>query len=150
MRRFTLLVVLVAAACRTVPMSTSQGGAASPKAAIDRFIGAANAQDVQALLSAWGDEKGSRRERSSNKDQRTEDERAAIVLICHLKNTAYTIQDSNPIAGGRTIADVDISQGTNKARVRFTVARAPSAGFFVADFDIITLQHAGFCSQKKS
>ncbi|MBI1809256.1 MAG: hypothetical protein HYR75_05100 [Gemmatimonadetes bacterium] len=153
MRRFTLLLLL-AVGCRSAGVGTPSAGSKSPGAAsqtvaIDRFIAAGNAQDVQALLAAWGDENGSRRDHETTAAERAEDERNAIILICHLKNTTHQIQDSKPGAGGRTFYDVDMTQGTAHARVRFTVAETPSRQYFVADFDVVTMQHAGFCSNKK-
>ncbi len=144
-----MLLLLLAAGCRTVPMGTSRAGAPSPRVAIDRFIAAANAQDVQAFLGVWGDEKGARRERSSSQAQRNEDERSAIILICHLKNTTYQVLESNPVAGNRSVFDVDLSQGAAHAKARFTVASTPDKAYYVADFDVVALQHAGFCSNSK-
>ena len=145
MRRFTWLLLL-AVGCRTMARGTPATGAASPRVAIDRFIAAANAQDVQALLGAWGDEKGARLDRSSTLAERTQDERSAIILICHLRNSTYKIGDSTPVAGERTVFDVDMNQGTAHATVRFTVASTPAHRYFVEDFDLVTMQHAGFCS----
>lgn len=148
MRRFTWLLLL-AMGCRSMGRGTPAAGATSPSVAIDRFIAAANAQDVQALLGAWGDEQGARLDRSSSPAERTQDERSAIILICHLRNSTYKIGDSTPVAGDRTVFDVAMSQGTAHATVRFTVASTPAHRFFVADFDLVTMQHAGFCSNKK-
>jgi hypothetical protein len=143
-RRIAVLLLLVSA-CRTVAVvpDNSMPGAATPRAAVDRFLAASKAQDMQALGAVWGDEKGALRDRT---DRAQMEKRELIMLQCLRHDQAVV---SSPVrgAGGHQVFSVDLTQAKLTATSAFTVARGPSDRWYVADFDIVALQNKGFCSR---
>ena len=142
-RRLSVLLVLVAA-CRAAPMGSALTGAESPRAAVERFLAAARAQDLQALGAVWGDEKGATRERIP----RPQLEELQIIQLCLLKHEQSHIADPAVALGGRLTMQVDLTQGSLTANVKFTVAKGPSNRWYVADFDAVALQNKGFCKRR--
>ena len=143
MKRIALLLVL-ASACRTVrvPDSTLTGGA-NPRAAVDRFLAGARAQDLQAVGAVFGNERGPLREHA---DRATVERQLLIQLQC-LRHDKATISQPSRGEGGREIFTVDMTQGSLTASPQFTVVRGPSDRWYVEIFDIVKLQNKGFCGK---
>jgi hypothetical protein len=141
-RRLAVILVL-AAACHTAPVGNSLGGAESPRAAVEKYLAAARAQDLQALGVVWGDEKGPTRDRIP----RTQLDQLELIHICLLKHDQARISEPSQSVGGRFTMQVDLTQGQLKANVKFTAAKGPSDRWYVQDFDSQLLQNAGFCKK---
>jgi len=143
-RRLTLLLVL-AAACRSVPLGTATvAGADSQAGAVERFLAAARANDIRALSDMWGDESGPTR----NKLPTQELERRELIMVCLLQHDQSRIAPSSRTEGGRFVMQVELSQGQLKATSKFTVAKGPSERWYVQDFETVPLQSKGFCKAK--
>ena len=155
MKRSILLLVLVAA-CGTVPVGnpgsagtassgTANGaaGASSPRGALDLFLSAAKAQDLQALSSVWGDENGAARDRNP----RREFEQSQLVLLCLVHNDQAKVGDLRQAENGRFVTTVDMRQGPSKATVSYTLAKTPAGRWFVQSVDTKSLQNSGFCTK---
>lgn len=141
MRRLTLLLA-VAVSCRSVPVGPPSG-AESPKAAVDRFLAAAQAQDIQAMSAVWGDESGPTREKIG----RQELERRELIMVCLLTHDQARVAEAQRSEGGRLVMQVELRQGPLTATSSFTVAKGPSARWYVQDFETIPLQNKGFCQK---
>ena len=145
MRRLTLVLV-VATACRAATPAPAGGaltGADSPRAALDQFLAAARAQDIQALSVVWGDESGPAR----NKFARQELERRELIMVSCLKYDQTRISAPSVAEGGRQAFQVELKQAQLTATPRFTAARGPSNRWYVQDFEVQVLQNAGFCKR---
>ena len=141
-RRLAVILVL-AAACHTAPAGSSLGGADSPRSAVEKYLAAARAQDLQALGAVWGDEKGPARDNLP----RQELEKREFVMLCLLKHDQARIGDPVAAVGGRFTMQVDLTQGQLKANVTFTAAKGPSNRWYVENFDSTLLQNTGFCKK---
>jgi len=142
-RRIVVLLVLVSA-CRTVTVSdNSLTGAASPRAAIDRFLAAARGQDIQALGAEFGDSKGALRDHS---DRVTTERRLLIMLQC-LRHDKAVVSGPDHGEGGTQLFSVDFTQGTLTATVKFRTIKGPSDRWYVEEFEIVALQNKGFCGK---
>ncbi|MFI5243609.1 MAG: hypothetical protein ACHQQR_00165 [Gemmatimonadales bacterium] len=137
------MILVLAAACHTAPAGSSLGGAESPRAAVEKYLAAARAQDLQALGVVWGDEKGPTRDHLP----REELEKREFVMLCLLKHDQARIGEPVAAVGGRYTMQVELTQGQVKANVKFTVAKGPSNRWYVQDFDSQLLQNAGFCKK---
>ena len=135
------MILVLATACRTVPAGNSLGGAESPRAAVEKYLAAARAQDLQALGAVWGDEKGPTRDRIP----RTQLDQLELIQLCLLKHDQARVGDPAVAIGGRFTMQVNLTQGQLQANVRFTVAEGPSNRWYVEDFDSQLLQNTGFC-----
>jgi hypothetical protein len=143
-RRFAVVLVLAAACRSSAPTSGgSLVGAASPRQAVEQYLAAARAQDLQALGAVWGDEKGATRDRTP----RPQLEQLEFVQLCLLRHDQARIGEPTAAPGGRFTLQVDMAQGTLNANVKFTTARGPSNRWFVQDFDATLLQNKGFCKR---
>ena len=153
MRRLTLSLLLLSA-CKTVQvpvglgtapgvtvMASSGAGADSPRAAVETYLAAAKAQDLQALTTVWGDERGSIRNTAPREDV----EKRAIIVSCFLKTTSATVGEPSRSEGARLMLPTQLTQGKATANPKFTVTQGPGSRWFVVDFDMTMLQNKGFC-----
>jgi hypothetical protein len=152
----SILLLVLAAACRTVPVgnpgpsgmssagaASGAAGASSPRGALDLFLAAAKSQDLQALSSVWGDENGAARDRNP----RREFEQSQLVLLCLVHNDQAKVGDLRQAENGRFVTMVDMVQGKSKATISYTVAKTPTGRWFVQSVDTKTLQNSGFCTK---
>ena len=141
MRRGAALAALfaLAAACRGGPMGsapTPSTGAATPQAAVEMMLAAAQAQDLQGISAVWGNEEYMTRDRVS----RDELEKRAIIMSCLMRHTSQKVGAAQLKGGARYIVDVDLTQATSTARTTFEVAKTPSGRWLVADVNVVPLQ----------
>jgi hypothetical protein len=150
-KRIAFVLVLAAAACRTVPVSTTTGatagaaatGGATPRDAVDRFLSAARAQDLQALGAVFGNDQGPLRDHAD----RSVVERQLLIQLQCLRHDKATVSAPVRGPGGTDIFTVDLAQGTLAASPKFTVIRGPENRWYVEVFEIVELQNKGFCSK---
>ncbi len=159
MRRLPHALVLLTA-CKTVsvpaPVTVGPGstiisapagavasgdGAPTPRAAVETYLAAAKAQDIQAMSSVWGDETGSIRKTRG----RDEVEKRAIIVSCFLKTSTATVGEPSRGEGARLLVPTTLTQGKVSASPKFTVTQGPGQRWFVMDFDMTLLQNRGFC-----
>ncbi len=115
-------------------------GAASSEGAVQQFLFAAKAQDLQAISAVWGNEESLVRDR----EERRAMERRLIIINCHLKHDESRIGPAERGEGGRVLHRVDLTQGELKASPVFTTVRnAKSGRWFVETFDLTPLK--SFC-----
>jgi hypothetical protein len=140
-RALSLLMVLVAtAACRRT-VGGPEAGATSSAAAVEQFLSAAKAQDLQAMSAVWGNAVSPMRERVD----RQELERRLLIMTCHLRHDTSRIGAAQPAVAGKLTHRVDLTQGDKKASPEFTTVRnAKSGRWFVEDFEFASL--ASFCT----
>lgn len=133
MRRIVLVAMLfMAAACRP-RFGGDATGAGSSDGAIQQFLFAAKAQDLQAMSAVWGDAEAPTRDRVD----RTEMERRLIIMTCHLRHDESRIGPGQPGAGGTVVHRVELTQGEKKASPAFTTVRNTRSGrWYVADFEL--------------
>lgn len=142
MKRYAAFLILVAAGCRTVPLTTAVG-ASTPRGAVEQMLAAAAAQDLQAISAVWGSEAGLARD---NLD-RAEVESRTFIMACVLRSDSRQFRDPTPAGNGRVFVPVDLTQGTNKGSTRFETARTRDGRWLVANVELQTLQNSGFCTR---
>ena len=79
------------------------GRRAGARPALDAFLGAIRAKDLQALGAIWGDKDGAIRD--SKRISRDELEKRELLLMCYFSHDSYTVL--NDEAGGRRRAQDD-------------------------------------------
>jgi hypothetical protein len=139
-KRTMLLLALTVAACRSgsgSAASSSSGaasnlpGAAAPRQAVERFLGAAKSQDLQELSIAWGTSKGPARDQF----ERTELEKRLIVMQGCYDSDKHRIIDEQPGDNGKRILRVELTKGVLTKTPRFTTVKGPSDRWYVEDAD---------------
>jgi hypothetical protein len=139
-KRTILLLVLAAAACRSgssaAPSSSSAPaanlpGAAAPRQAVERFLGAAKSQDLQELSIAWGTSKGPARDQF----ERSELEKRLIVMQGCYDVEKHRIIDEQAGDNGKRVLRVELTKGAITKTPRFTTVKGPSDRWYVEDAD---------------
>jgi hypothetical protein len=127
--RKLLMGLLVAAAACTTRTTTLPSPATpapvvaaptAPRPALDAFLAAVKAQDLQAMSNIWGDKDGSVRE--SGKMGREEIERREIILMCYFKHDKYRVLGDSPSVDGERILQVELTKGTLSRTTNFYLA----------------------------
>ena len=107
-------MLLSACATRTVveqPVNTTNVSVASgARPALDAFLAAIRAKDLQALGANWGDKNGAIRD--SKRISRDELEKRELVLMCYFSHDSYTVLSDDPAANGERKMTVRLTRGT--------------------------------------
>ena len=126
-------LMLLAAAChRTTveepaPSSSRSAEAAvgaTPRSALDAFLGAVKTQDLQAMSLAWGDKNGPVRDSKSM--SRQEMEQREVYLMRCFRNDSYRVLGDLSAAEGERQLQVEFTRGTAKRVTDFFLAKGSS------------------------
>ena len=121
--------LLLLAACKTSTTDTPTSGPApapavsSARPALDAFLAAIKAKDLQALGAAWGDKNGAIRD--SKRISRDELEKRELVLMCYFNHDSYKVLDDTPAAGGERRMTVALTRGTLTRTTDFFLVSGP-------------------------
>ena len=135
----TLVIALALAACRGSAPTTTGGalaGAPAPRVAVEQFMAAVKAQDLQAMSVAWGTSKGPARDQL----ERTELEKREIILQGCFEHDKFRILDETPGEGGRRIFRVEITKGRLTRAPKFTTVKGPSDRWYVEEAEITAVR----------
>ena len=149
--RKLVIALFALAACRS-SSATSGGaggraprpGADAPRAAVQTFLTAVKAQDLQAMSNVWGSEKGPAREII---DDRAELEKREIVMQCYLNHDRYRILDDVAGQGQERVFRVELTKGSLTRTTTFTTVRGPSDRWFVLTADLEPVKE--LCSRRQ-
>lgn len=142
MRKKLVALLLLAApafvACRSsAPLNAGQGGGAvTSNAAVDQFLGAARAQDIQAMSLIWGTENGPART-TVPRDQL---ERRIVSMMCHLRHERYRLVDETTVLQGQRRITVDLTAGNLTRRTNIVTVPANTGGWYVLSADLEPLR----------
>jgi hypothetical protein len=135
-RRALVLIAFAATACSHAPRPAEVGeslpGAPAPRRAVEQFLAAVKAQDLQAISTAWGTAKGPARDQMD----RTELEKREIIMQGCFDHDKFRIIDESPGEDGKRLFRVELTRGTATATPRFTTVKGPSERWYVEDADI--------------
>ena len=146
MRKLVVAALLVTSvACRTAaPAATTKGGplpgASSPRAAVDGFLGAVKAQDLQAMSIVWGNTKGPARDAFAREELEKRE-----LMQCYLGHDSYNVVNEAPGEAGRRLFRVALSKGKLTRETKVTTVEGPSARWYVEDVELAPTQY--LCKQ---
>lgn len=130
MRKLLLVVVLAGVACQTRTVETrapspiiAPSTASGPKPALDAFLSAIRAQDLQALAVAWGDKAGPVRD--SKVFTREEMEQRELILIRCFKHDRARVLGESQAPGGERRFEVELVRGTVTRVADFLTVQGP-------------------------
>jgi hypothetical protein len=138
-RKCLALLVVLAACSKNPSPGAALPGAVAPRQAVVAFLAAVKAQDLQAMSTVWGDEKGPARERFD----RTELEKRLLIMQGCYDHERYQILDETPRASGVRIIRVSLVRGNRTKTTGFEVWKGPSSRYFV------NVSNAEFSSMQK-
>ncbi|MEP6729386.1 MAG: hypothetical protein ABJE10_02055 [bacterium] len=134
MRKLLLIGLLLAGACRSrtveIPSTapspapatgSSAAGAPSARLALDGFLAAVRAQDLQAMSSVWGDKNGPVRD--AKVMTRDDMEQRELYLIRCLKHDSFRVLGDSPAMDNERVMRVELVRGTVIKATDFFLAR---------------------------
>ena len=133
-----LLFVAVASCGRQVvvtsppPSDPNAPGAASPREAVQRFMTAVKAQDLQALSMIWGTSAGPAR---GTMGQQEIEQREVIMMGC-LKHDSYRLGSDSPASAGERVLAVEVKFRDLTRSTNFYATPGPSKRWYVRTFDM--------------
>ena len=123
-----ILVALTAVACHNAPRGgVDQPGAATPQLAVQNFLGAAKAQNLQSLALAWGTDKGPARDVVD----KSQIERRELIMMCYLNHDTYRIRGEGPGQEGRRSFTVDLNRSGMVRTTTLTTVQGPAQRYYV-------------------
>lgn len=152
MRKLLIGLLLTAGACTTrttvVPPTTTPTRAnaaqATPRQALETFLNAANAQDLQAMASVWGDKDGS--VQASGKMGREEIEKREIIMMCYLRHDKYRVVSDAPAVDNERVLGVELTKGRMSRTSSFNLA-SDGSRWYVRSANLEALRD--LCAEKK-
>lgn len=131
MKRSLVAVILVLAACGPKP-GGALTGAPAPRVAVEQFLAAVRAQDLQAMSVIWGSEKGPARDLIA----RQELEKRELIMQCMLAHDRFRILNESTGAGGKQVYRVELRRGSVVRATNFTSVKGPSDRWYVESADL--------------
>jgi hypothetical protein len=133
---------LLAACSRATQSGSVNGqltGGATPQLAVEQFLQAVKARDLQAMSTVFGTNNGPARETMD----RTELEKREIILACYFNNDSYRILSERSGQGGHRELSVELKKGNLTRQSTFYAIRGPGDRWYVDNMDIAAVRD--FC-----
>ena len=129
MRKLFIGLLLLAACKTTTTVVTPSGptpatAPSSARPALDEFLAAIRAKDLQALGGAWGDNTGAIRD--NKRISRDELEKRELLLMCYFNHDSYKVEDDIAVAGGERRMTVALTRGTLTRKTDFFLVSGPT------------------------
>ena len=137
MRRAILFAAtFVMMACAKRPVNTV--GSGSSRAAVESFMLAVKAADLQAMSTIWGNEKGPGRDQF----KRDELEKRLIIMQCLLQHDRYTFLRETPQLQTKNHQawPIQITKRRVTAKTTLTTVLGPGGRWFLSDADLTPLR----------
>ena len=148
-----LLAMMVLSACSRGTTTTTTGagaprtngvqlvGASSPRMAVEQFLAAVRAQDIQAMSVIFGTDHGPSRD---NMDREQLDKRL-IILQCYFYHDKFRFLGENPGEAGHRVFTVELTRGRLTRAPRFYTIQGPGGRWFVDNMEIAAVRE--FCRE---
>jgi hypothetical protein len=142
---FIGLLLIVACTSRTTVTPVTVGaGTNGPRSALDAFLSAIRAKDLQQLGAVWGDKDGAIRD--SKRITRDELEQRELLLMCYFNHESFKVLSDAPAVGGERVMRVSLTKGTMTRTTNFYLVGA-SDRWYVRSADIEPVRD--LCNKKK-
>ena len=116
-------------------------GAVTGKAAVEGFLAAVKAQDLQTMSAIWGTTKGAARDQMKRDDL----EKRLIIMQCTLTHDKWAFLEDRPRLqmGGRQEFQLELFQAQRRAKTSILTVSGPGGRWFVEDINLLPL--TDFC-----
>lgn len=148
-----LLALLALTACSHATTTSGTGspisstsasqlvGGSSPRMAVEQFLAAVRAQDIQAMSAVFGTSRGPSRD---NMD-REQLEKRLIILQCYFYHDNYRILGESPGERGERVFNVELTRGRLTRAPHFYTIQGPGGRWFVDNMEIAAVKE--FCRE---
>jgi hypothetical protein len=134
-----LLLTACASGTRTAANSGQLTGAATAQLAVDQFLRAVNAKDIQAMGTVFGTKDGPARATMD----RTELEKRLIILQCYFQHDSARTLGEEGGAGGHREVRIELKKGNMTRQSTFYAIQGPKRRWYVDNMDIAAVRD--FC-----
>jgi hypothetical protein len=136
--------LLFLAACSSATQSGSNNngsltGAVSPHLAVDQFLLAARARDIQAMSTVFGTKNGPARETMD----RTELEKREVILACYFNTDSYRLLGETSGQADHRDVRVELKKNNLTRQTTFYTIQGPGGRWYVDNMDIAAVRD--FC-----
>lgn len=138
MKKLAIVLLLVLAGCRRQvasttppPVGVNTPGGISSRDAVQRFMTAAKAQDLQAFANVWGTTAGPARG-NMGKDEL---EQRQLILFCYLKHDSYRVLSESPSPNGERVLALENKYQDLTRVANFFATRGPENRWYVRAFE---------------
>ncbi len=140
-RKVAVLFLLTAcsSATRNAGNDGQLTGAAAPQLAVEEFLRAVNAKDLQAMSKVFGTNNGPARETMD----RTELEKREIILACYFQHDSARVLGEMAGSQGHRDIRVELKKGNNTRQTTFYTIKGPGGRWYVDNMDIAAVRD--FC-----
>jgi hypothetical protein len=135
-------VLFLLSACSSANRAGNNGqvtGAPSAQLAVDQFLKAVNAKDLQAMSTVFGTKDGPARETMD----RTELEKREVILACYFAHDGARILGESAGTQGHRDIRVELKKGNLARQTTFYSIRGPGGRWYVDNMDIAAVRD--FC-----
>ena len=142
MRRILVGGLLVAAACGghgSAAPGNGATGASSPRAAVEAFLSATRAGDLQALSTVWGSEEGPMRDRVKPDEL----EKRELIMMCYFKADDHEILSERAGQRNERALAVRLTKNREAKETVFATVRGPGERWYVVNADVTPVKE--FC-----
>lgn len=122
-----------------MPNTGEVTGAVSPQFAVDQFLLAARARDIQAMSKVFGTDKGPARETMD----RNELEKREVILACYFNTDSYRILGVTPGRADHRDVSVELKKNNLNRVTTFYAIQGPAGRWYVDNMDIAAVRD--FC-----
>lgn len=130
-----------ATAAPTIGGAPGSIGGSTGRNAVESFMAAVKAQDLQAMSGLWGNGKGLARDQY----KRDELEKRLVIMQCLLQHDQFRFAEAGPRlqTGGRQEHLIEIKKAKLEARTTVMTVPGPNGRWLVEDIDVSKLRD--FC-----
>ena len=126
----------------TEPKADLQTGAATPRAAVEKFLTGVKSQDIQAMAAIFGTSRGPARDNMN----REELEKRLIILQCYFNHDKFRIVDEILGESSHRIVSVELTRGTVTRTPKFYTIAGPGGRWYVDNMEIAAVRD--FCRNR--
>jgi hypothetical protein len=144
--RKILALLLFAAACSPAVRTGSGSqltGSAAPRVALEQFLNAVKAQDIQSMGSIFGTSSGPARDQID----RAELEKRMLIMQCYFNHDKFRITGESS-QGAKRIFQFELTRSTRTRNSSATVVEGPSQRWYIEAMDIAAVRD--FCAEPRS
>ncbi len=138
-RKIAGLFLLAACSSATRGNNAQLTGGATAQLAVDQFLKAVNAKDLQAMSTVFGTKNGPARETMD----RTELEKREIILACYFTHDSARIVNETSGTQGHRNVRVELKKGNFVRQTTFYAIQGPGDRWYVDNMDIAAVRD--FC-----
>ncbi len=150
-----LLVMLALSACSRATTTTTTGpggtststsgpppvGASTPAMAVEQFLAAVRATDLQAMSVVFGTSNGPARDNM----EREQLDKRLIILQCYFNHDKSRTLSETPGEGGHRVFTVELTRGRFVRSPRFYAIKGPNERWFIDNMEIAAVRE--FCRE---